>query len=808
VRWLARDLSFAARTLRKTPAATLAVVATLGVTIAASGVAFALLDGFFIRRLPVREPQRLVRIYTDYARGPHHHTVSYSDFADIRELRGVFAGVLAEEPVPLSIGVGDAYQRLWGERVSAGYLSLLGVRPALGRSFSAAEHAAGGAPVALLGHAFWKRRLGGSRDVLGRRLTVDGRPCTVVGVLPDGFRGTTLGLVPDLWVPLASPAQGRADRGARASFVVGRLRPGVDLARAREALDLLASRLARSDPDTNLGVRFAVLPESAGRVHPLVRGGLLAFSTLLLAVAGLVLVLACCNIAAVLLARGLVRRREIAIRRALGARRRTIVRQLLVESALLAACGGLVGTFLAWALARLLSSLPLPRARGAALAFELGVDWRVVGFALVVTASAALLFGTLPALAASRLDVVTAMNDERATGGRWRTPLGSGLVAAQVVLSLVLLVGGGLFLQSLLHARRIDLGFDPRGVVVTDVDLPPAARGPGDARRFWEHLRDGVASLPAVASVTLADRVPFEIDITTMALAPEGYAPPGGSGWPIVDWARVDRGYFQTLGIPLLAGRDFAPRDDDRAPRVAVVDDTFARRFWPSRAALGRRFQARDGTRYEVIGVARPSKHLTLGEAPKPFVYLPASQGWAPTMTVIARGRGDLAALLGAVQGVVRAQDPAAPVYAGGTLGGRLGLAFLPAVAGAVVLNGMAVLALALTALGLYGTVAQGVGGRQREIGIRRALGASDGQVVRLVLAGAAGVVVAAAAVGTALGWVGAHLVRGLLYEVRGADLWVLVLAPVALALVALAATWAPVRRALRTEPVTALRLE
>jgi predicted permease len=801
-----RDVAFGARARGRSKAATAAVVMTLALGIAATTVAFSVLNSFLIRPLPVRDPQRLVRVYTSYAAGPRHFTVSYPDYEDMRGLDRVFEGVLVEEPVPVALAADGSHERVWTERVSPGYFALLGLRPAHGRFFAPEEeNASGGEALAVIGHGLWQRRFGGSLRVLGETLVLDGQPFPIIGVAPPGFHGINIGVFPDVWLPAMRTSDGLRSRAARGSFAMARLRSGVGVAEAAAALDVLARRLETAYPESNTGIRFTTLPESEGRVHPLVRGGVLAFSSVLLAVATLVLLLACANAAGVELARALERRKEIAVRLAMGASRGRVVRQLFAEAAALSVLAGATGVALAWVVTRALRAIPLPTARGAPLAFEVGLDGRVLGVSILAAVTTGILCGLTPALEASRCDLVAALHGTAASFARRR--LHRALVTLQVGLSMALLVLGALFARSLHHARGMDLGFDPDGVAVATVDFGHRAGGPAAALSFWRTLVERLAASPAVESASLADRVPFEVNITAMPLRPEGRPVPE-RGWPTIDFAVVDAGYFRTMRIALLEGREFAAGDDGPARPVAIANEVLARRFWPGRSAVGQRLVPRAGPPYEVVGVVRESRYLTLGEEPKPYVYLPVGQGAAAALTLIARARGDPAALPGRMRETVRAVDDRVPVYDVGTLRDRMRLAFLPATSGAAVVNGLALVALSLTSVGLYGAVALAVARRTREIGIRRALGARAGAIVWLVARREVGTVGLGIAAGAGLGAVGSRLVNRVLYGVSPSDPLAFGVALLVLALVALLGSGIPALRAARIQPALALRRE
>jgi putative ABC transport system permease protein len=799
------DLTFGVRTQLQTPVATAVVMATLAFGIAANVVAFALIDTFFLRPLSVRQPGRLVRIYSSSPGGMQYFTVSYGDYADMRARTGVFERVVVEEPVPLTLGVAGSYERVWGARVSHDYFAMLGVTPASGRFFTQEEEAPGAAPVAVIGHGLWRRAFGG-RDVIGDTMTVQGQRVTIVGIAGERFHGTTLGLFPDLWLPVIRDPETVLARGGGRFFVLARLQPGKSVAEANAALDLLAHRLERTYA-TNRGVRFPVLPESHGRVHPSARGGFLGVSGVFLVVAILVLVLACTNVAAILLARGLSRRAEIAVRLALGATRGRIVRQLLIESCSVAAVAGITGIALAWMAMDVLSTMPLPTARGAPIAFAIGVDGRILSFSVLVAAVSTILFGLAPALTASRGELVPALKNEAAGAGLRSTQVRDVLIAMQVALSIVLLIAGGLFLRSLQHALRIDPGFDPDDVVVASVDLTPRS-GAGAPAQFWRRLVDHLVVLPHTRAATLADRVPFEINITVMRVAPEGGAPSSDDTWPAINYAIVHEGYFETLRIPLLEGREFSRHDGASAPAVIVVNDVLARRFWPGTTAVGRRLLAADGTSYEVVGVARSLKYLTLGEEPTPYIYRPLAQTGAPTMTLIVRTAADPTSLIRELRPAVRAVDDNVAVYNIETMTDRMRLAYLPATSGAAVLTLMSIVALLLTAVGLYGTVYYAVGRRTHEIGIRRALGAQQAGIVWLVVSRVTLFAVAGLAVGAAAGLISSRALRTLLYDVDPFDHLVIAFAPIVMVSVCTIAASVPAWRAAHIDPAVALRRE
>lgn len=779
-----------------------ATVLALGV--AANNVAFSLVNAVFLRPLPVEAPERLVRIYASEAGGYQHFTLNFSDVERLSELDQVFAGVLAEAPLPLSVASPDAAERVWGELVTAGYFTQLGLEPVAGRFFAPEEDGRRGrAPAAVLAFSLWMRRFAGAHDVVGRTLVINGQAVTVVGVAPARFRGLNLGLAPDLWLPASMQEQVLLPgSGGRGYFAAARLAPGRSLGDARSALARLADQLRRERPATHRARGFTVLAESAGRVHPMARGSLMGFSAVLAAVAALLLVLACVNVAGLLLVRTAARRREIGVRLALGAGRARVMRRFLTEAAFLSLLSAVLGSALAALVTHLLSLVRLPV--DAPLAFDFGPDLRVLAFSCLVAVAMIVLVGLAPAVDASRVDVLALLQDGGAGSGLRRSRLRDGLVVLQVALSTLLLVGGGLFLRGLERAARVDVGFDPAGVVTAAVDLGLQGYAPDEAERYWQRLLDRLRALPGVQSAALASAVPFELNITTLRAEPEGLeAPP--DGWPAVDFLVVGPDYFKTLRIPLREGREYDVFDRTLGEGVVVVNDVFARRTWPDGSALGRRLRAA-GARLEVIGVARAAKHLSLGEVAKPFLYFPHDRRDVRPMTVVVRGAGEPRALLRRVRDTLAALDPRLPVYNAEPLSQRVQVALAPARWGAGVLNAVGLAALLLAAVGLHGTLAHTVERRTHEIGVRRVLGAQSGDVARLVARHTLGLVGLGLALGLSAGFALARLLVSLLHGVSAADPLAFVAAPLVLLAAAWIAAWAPLRQALRVAPAEALR--
>jgi predicted permease len=805
---LRRDLAFGVRTHSRTPIVTAIVVATLSLGIAATSVAFSLVNGVFLRPPPFQEPDRFVRVYHHTGSAAQYLPISYPEFDEIRKLEHIFDGALVEEPVPLALRIADSSERVFGEIVSEGYFPLLGIRPALGRWLSGEEDRAGEA-VAVISDGLWKRRFGGSANAIGRDIRIDGRPYRVIGIAPPGFGGTILGFSSDLWVPLASSPNWRGmqtERSNRGLFAMARLAPGVDIGRARAAVDLLAARLQRDYPTSNSGVRLVTFAESEGRVFPTFRKEAIGASALILVAAFLVTAIACANVAGVLLVRAEARRPEMGVRLAVGASRVRIVAQLLTEAAMLSVAAGGLGLALAWQATRLVSTTQVTLARGAAVGLDIGMDWRVLAVSVGVTALTTVLFGLAPALETSRQDLLAILRKsapaaERRSWSRWT------FLSAQIAVSMVILACGGLFIRSLQHAREADLGFDPANVVTTAVDVRASDASPDDRRRFWTRLIEAIKRMPQTESASLTYRPPLELGMVVTSVGPDGFTPARGQAWPTTEYCAIEPDYFQTLRTPFVEGRDFTASDIESESQVVILNDVLARQFWPNESAVGKHIVTPDGTRSEVVGVVRRSKYLFVGEAPKPYLYVPQNGG-AEALTIVARGSGDPLGYLQAIVKTVLSYEPNAALFDVGTLQGRVDKALAPTTGAASSLGIIGLMALGLTALGLFGAVAQSVGRRTFEIGVRRALGARDSDVIRVVGRETLVLIIGGLATGSIVALGASRALQSWLYDVNPADPLVFGLAPGVLVVVCLAAAWIPIRRALRLSASTALRHE
>jgi putative ABC transport system permease protein len=805
---LANDVRHGLRLLAHKPGFTFLAVLALSLGIGANTVAFTFVKAMLFGSLPVREPQTLIRIYGREAAGMEYSAVSYADYLDLRERAGFLDGILLEKLAPLNLGTERGSERIWGYVVSGGYFDVLGVAPALG-SFFHEESESEKQPFAVLGYGFWKSAFGSDPGVIGETVRLNGYPFTIVAVAPESFTGSNVALAPALWAPASMtdeliPGYDLRDRRYRGFQSLARLSPGIGVEEARRRLDVIARGLEAELPDSNRGFSFSVLPESEGGVHPIMRGGLVGFSGMLVTVVVLVLVLACANVAGLLLARGFHRRKETSLRLALGATRGRLVRQLLTESVLLSLVAGVVGIGIAWGALRVFSSLRPPT--DIPIFLPLSLDGRILSFTVGVTLATGILFGLAPALQASRPALVPALKEGRGGGPSGRSVLRSALVVGQIALTTVLLVGTGLFLRSLGNAHDIDLGFDPRGVVMASVDLGLQHYEDERGRVFFRQLSERLRAIPGVESVGCANMIPFDFNINTNDVAPEGYQPPPGGGYPSVDRNVVSAGYFTTMRVPLLDGRDFSETDTADSPPVVIINETLARRFWPDDRAVGKRLGRTK--MYEVVGVVGDGKYLTLGEEPRPVVFYPHSQRNDLDMTFVLRSRGEPEALLDQVREVFTSLDPDLPVYNAMPLPEHLRIALAPAQVGAALLGSFGLLALILASIGLYGIVAFRVAQQTFEIGIRRALGARPSDIVRSVLK--SGMILALAGLGLGLlaSAAASRLAVSLLYGTSALDPIAFAGAPLVLASSALVACLVPALRALGVDPIEALHYE
>jgi predicted permease len=808
-----RDFTLAIRALARSPGFTLVAVLTLALGIGANASIFSIVSALLLRPpAHVVEPERIVSIWTSDFSGPLYGSSSYPDYEAYAEQSDLMSGVSAFTLMPANLIQSDESVRLALERVSTNYFEVLGVAGAAGRLLRSGD----ADDVVVIGHALWRSRFGADPAVVGRTIRLNAGSFTVVGVAPEGFNGGMRGVRADAWVPLQGTALLGADarflteRSSRGLQLFGRLREGVSIEEVRARFAVVATQLLAEYPESwrdvaNRGRAITVLPESESRVPPDLRGAVIGIAALLFAGVGLVLLICCANIANLLLARGASRVCEIAIRLSLGAGRARLVRQLMCESLLLATlgCVGAVGIAFAAAglLLRFQAPLPIP------VTLDVAIDWRVLGFAALVALGAAAVFGLAPALDATRLTTVSALKEGAGTlAGASRQRLRNALITAQVAVSLVLLVGAGLFLRTLQHAAAVDPGFDAANVVVASFDLRTQGYTEARGRAFYAELSERVAGLPGVLGVTVARGVPLSGDGGRRFARIDGYEPRQGEDMEF-NFNVVGPEYFDVMRVPLVRGRGFSAADREGAPEVAVVNESFAARFWPGENPLGKRLAFGADESIEVVGIARDGKYQTLMEGPLPYVYRPFSQAY-DEMTLHVRFTGEPEAVIPLLRTEIRALDSELPIVALATMESEMAFATLPQRIAAALLGACSVLALLLAAVGLYGVVAYAVSRRTREIGIRVALGAGRGAVVRLVLEGSMRLVALGVLIGMVLSFGAGRAVESLLGGVSPADPLALLAAPLVLMVCALVASYVPARRAARIDPMDALRHE
>jgi len=814
---LLQDLRYALRLIARKPALTALAVVSLGLGIGVNTSIFTVVNAVVLRDLPFARPDELVEVYTT---SPDdlgaYSTSSVPDYLDYRQQNDVFSGLAAHCSYPLTYDDGETTELLMGEIVSGNFFDVLGVDAALGRTFLPEEDQTPRA-VVVLGHVFWQRRFGGDPSVLGRTLRINGQAFEVVGIVPESFHGTLAVFRSDLWVPLAMVDQVSMDpllerRGSRTLILKGRLKPGVTIEQAQAQLETIARRLAAEYPETNEEYGVNLVPSRDVVLNPSFDTPVFSAAAVLMIVVALVLLIACSNIANLLLAQASDRRKEIALRLALGSGRGRLIRQLLTESLLIAFISALGSLLFATWTARLLVGfrppIPIP------MALDLGVDHRVLGFTLLLAVVTGVLCGLAPALQASRAELVPALKDEAAALGRGyrRFGLRNLLVISQVMTSTLLLIGAGLFIRSLMSAQAIDPGFTLRkGVTAAVMPRLGGAYTDAEARVLYRQLRERAATLPGVRSATLAEFLPLGLAASTRDVYVEGHELPAGENAPEIDAMSIGPAYFRTMGIPLLGGRDFTEHDDASAPGVVIVNETMARQSWPAEEPLGKRLRfgdAEDARIYEVIGVARDGKYRTLGEAPRPYLYTSMAQeddSFIVTLIVASNAEAQTVAM---VRQLLDEMAPRLPIFEIKSLSQHLEIMFFLPRMGAGLLAGMGLLGLLLASVGLYGVVAYAVARRTREVGLRMALGASRGQVLRMVIREGMILVAMGTALGIGLALAATRALEGLLYGVTASDPATFVTVPVFLLGVSLLANFLPARRATGIDPIQALRYE
>jgi len=804
---LRHDMRLAFRRLRSSPGFTAAAIVTLALGIGANATIFSMVDAVVFRPFGVQNQRELVSFnyHTSNGGGP---MISYPDYKDYRDRNTVLSGLAMYFFDAMNVSHrGEKNTRLWGYAVSGNYFDMLGVAALRGRVLHAADDVQrGGHPVAVIAYSYWQAHFGGDPNVVGKQFKINGLDYTIVGVTPQAFIGTEVLFTPQVFVPLAMTGEWLDDRSSLQGFTIGRLQPGVTMEGAQGPIDSIARELAREYPKVDGGVSMVLSPPGMGGTY--LRPGILGFSAVGMVVAGLVLLIACVNLAALLLARAADRRKEVAIRLALGASQGQLVRQLLTESLLLSMAGGAAGVLLAAWLTALVNVWRPPIDTLTMARVEM--DTRVFLFAAAVSLLSAFLFGLMPALQSARVGLAGAIKNDAPSDKLRRLNLRDILVTVQVALSVILLIGSILVVRSLQHALSLKLGFQPEHATVLSLDLAGQSYSEQRSREFQRRLLEKVRALPGIQVAGIVSGLPLTAtgnmsDVIYL----EGQPEPRPGEIPSANLYSITPGYLQAMHTRLMAGRDLDLGDKQGAPLVALVNETFARQLLAGQDPIGKRFRHGPAGKWiQIAGVVEDGKYGSLSEAPNLAIFEAMAQRWSQDQTVIARSALPETETVRLLRRAVLELDPSLTVFEDGSVTRALGLALFPARMAAVVLGSFGVLAVILAATGVYGIMAYAVSRRTREIGIRMALGAAPTQVARMVLTRTAQLLAVGIAIGFALAFAAGSFFSQILYGISAHDPLTYFSAIALMAVVALVACWAPARRAIHIDPLTALRAD
>ena len=797
-----QDLRYGLRVLRTSPGFTLVAVIALALGIGANTAIFSVVNKVLFQPLPYADPDRLMMIRETALPKFPEFSVAPGNFLDWQKQNTVFSRMAAYNGVAYILVGGSEPERLRANRVTAELFAMLGVKPALGRDFLAEENQEGKGKVAILSHGFWQRRFGGDARIVGQTLTLSGQPYTVVGVMPAGFQFPDAAT--ELWVPMAFTAQETQNHGGHYIAAIGTLKPGVPVEQAQASLATIAQRLAEQYPDSNAGWSVKVIPMQEYFVRDIKP----ALLVLLWAVA-VVLLIACANVANLLLVRAAARQKEISIRAALGASRGRVVRQLLTESVLLAIVGGVVGLALAYGgLVLLLTLAPegLPRIK------EVAIDKSALGFTFALTMLTGVVFGLVPALQASRPNLNETLKEGGRGGseGRKRQRLRSTLVVVEIAMALVLLVCAGLLIKSFARLQAINPGFNPKNVLVTGIGLPQAKYKEDNQKlAFYNGLLAGISTLPGVQAAGVTQSLPLAGDYI-LGFYIQGRPPYKPGEGPSTNYYAVSPDYFKAMGIPLLRGRIFNDRDVEGAPRVAIINETMAKRFFADEDPIGKRIHVTNGpeTFREIVGIVGDVRQYGLDRTPPLQTYEPHMQAAFSGMSLVVRTAGDPTNLSAGVRGQVKTIDKDQPVSNIRTMEQIVSSSVADRRFSMLLLGVFAAVALILAAVGIYGVMAYSVSQRTHEIGIRLALGATARDVLRLVVGQGMLLAIVGVIIGLAASFGVTRWISTMLFGVSTTDVAIFSAIPLLLAAVALVACLVPARRATKVDPIVALRCE
>ena len=816
---LLKDIRYGVRMLLKNPGVTVVAVITLAFGIGANTAIFSGVSAFLMRPLSVPNASELIRPMEVTEERDLHDEMSYPDFLEYRNQATSFMGLAADDMIQAAIDSENQNDVIWGQAVSANYFDVLQVTPAMGRGFLPDEDkVVGASPVVVLSQSFWQRRLGSDVGIVGKTVQLNNRAYHVIGVAPEKFVGTKFALALDFWVPISMAEELRrnpgllSERGSHWMNVIGRLKPGVSTAQASAEMTAIAARLNQAYPDNRANnTRAKVMYEVDGRFEDL--GGVFkSAGAIAMAIVGLILLIACANVANLMLARAAARRKEIGIRLALGASRTRLIRQLLTESVLLSLLGGGLGLLLAFWVTDLMQGF-VPVIEYHVIDNFFAIDSRALIFTLVISLATGLIFGLAPAWQSSNPDVVPVLKgaSEVAHHGKRRTfTLRNVLVVAQVSLSIVVLVCGGLFIKSFRKAQTMDPGFDNTNGLILSLSPTLVGYEKEQARGFYRQVIERVSHVPGVEAASFVRTLPLgDSSNSDGPILKEGETLTRGTAGRSIMTTLISAGYFKTMQIPFVEGRDFDDRDQPESQGVIIINQQMAQMLWPGESAVGKRiFIGTDKDSLQVVAVVKTGKYRNLAEAPKPFFYYAMGQ-WRPTtMALIVRGSADPRSLVGPIRAQIQALDRRVPVFAIKTMDEHMTYALWAPNMAASFSLAFGVVAILLSAVGLYSVMAYVVSQRTREVGIRMALGADRSDVMKMITRQGMRLAAIGVGIGLVLALALAQVLSSLLIGISGYDVPTFILVPVLLVAVALVACYLPARRATKVDPLVALRYE